>query len=96
MLGIAHTSLMSQGSQKFPIRGQWRGRQGKKEKSPRLFSPGRLGSPPSELPNHETDISGGPAGACPRQPSRTQDKNQREAQRGDRLESLSVHHFLQC
>jgi len=28
----------------------------KKEKRPRLFSPGRLGSPPPELPNHEMDI----------------------------------------
>src|ERR1700722_12000721 len=28
-----------------------------KKKRPRLFSPGRLGSPPPELPNHEMDIS---------------------------------------
>src|ERR1700733_4578020 len=45
----------------FRIAGGTRGINGQldsaaKKKRPRLFSPGRLGSPPPELPNHEMDI----------------------------------------
>ena len=42
----------------FPHMGghSWLLRKRAIKKRPRLFSPGRLGSPPPELPNHEMDI----------------------------------------
>jgi hypothetical protein len=35
---------------------RWEVLSDQKEKRPRLFSPGRLGSPPPELPNYEMDV----------------------------------------